>query len=52
MNATQTLGLTLMGYAIAITPDDATYVLPPLGVIKDSLLFMVGLAIFWFGSKR
>lgn len=52
MNATQTLGLTLMSYAIAVTPDDAAYSFPPLGVIKDTFLFTVGLIIFSFGSKR
>jgi len=52
MNSTQLLGLTVMGYAFAPTPDDVVYVFPPIGAIKDSFLFTLGLAIFLFGSKR
>lgn len=52
MNSLQILGLTLMGYAVAPTPDDATYAVPPVGVIKDGLIFALGLGLFVWSSKR
>lgn len=52
MKAMQILGLTLMGYAVAPTPDDVAYTVPPVGIIKDGLMFAVGLGLFLWGSKR
>lgn len=54
MNGVQFLGITMMGYALAPTPDDV-----PLyaaggapGVIKDGVLFAVGAGLFLLGGMK
>lgn len=51
VNGLQLLGLTIMGYAIAPTPDDALYVagVAP-GVIKDAGVFAMGMGTFLIGT--
>lgn len=51
MKALQILGLSMMGWAILPTPDDASYLIGGVGAIKDVGLFATGAFIFWLGSR-
>ena len=49
MKTLQILGLSMMGWAILPTPDDALYAVGGVGAIKDVGLFAVGALIYLLG---